>query len=571
MAITNVFVELSLILMIVLVLSTIIRYLKQPPIIAYILSAIIASPLLLGTITEESFFEPLAKVGIALLLFMVGLDLNPRVIKKIGKVAFIVGIGQMIFTFVLGLLIAQLLGFSNLASIYLAVAIIFSSTIVVLKLLNDRDEKETIHGKIAIGSLLVQDLVHIIAIIFLLALGSIIHGAEIQQTIISTIVWTIIMMGILIFSGFYLLPAITKLFAKSQELLLFFSIGWALFIATIFSFLNLSFEVGALLAGVALSLSPYKYEISSKTRPFRDFFLLIFFVFISTQIVAISIEEYLIPIIVFSGLILIGNPLIVMILMGLMKYTKKNSFRTGLILAQISEFSLIIIGLGVRAGHLKPEILSVSVIISLITIIGSAYSVTYSEKLYSLISRYLTIFERKGHKIDEGKHYKEKNYSTILFGYNRIGYSLFKSLKKTKKSVLVIDYNPDTIEALAKKGIPCRYGDADDLELLNELPIAKAKNIISTIPDMEINTILIDYIKKINSDATIIVISHNIDETLKLYEIGATYVITPHFLGGDHVAKLLEEYDEDKKKFEKEGKKAKKRLIQRKREGHAHN
>lgn len=571
MQLDSIFIELSLILIFVLFISVILRYLKQPPIIGYILAAIIASPLVFGGITNESFFEPLAKIGISLLLFMVGLELNPKVIKHVGKVAVIVGLGQIIFTFSTGFLISLYLGFSKISSIYLAIALAFSSTIVVMKFLTDRDEKETIHGKITIGTLLVQDIIHILAIIFLLAWGTIINGADIHQVAISTTIWTLVMTGALIFSGFYLLPAITKLFAKSQELLLFFSIGWALFIATIFSSLNLSFEVGALLAGVALSLSPYKCEISSKTKPFRDFFLLIFFIFISTQIVPISLEEYAVPILIFSGIVLIGNPLIIMALMGIMNYTKKSSFRVGLILAQISEFSLIIIGLGVQAGHLTSEILSISVMIALITIAGSSYAVTYSEKLYKALSRYLKIFEKKGNKIDEGKHYKEKNYSTILFGYNRIGYSLLKALKKKRKKVLVVDYNPDIIRSLMVRGIPCRYGDADDLELLEELPIKNARTIISTVPEIEINTILIDYVRKINPDANIIVVCHNIEETLELYKLGATYVITPHLLGGAHVAKLLEEHGHDKNKFKKEGKKAREELRHRIKEGHAHN
>ena len=567
---TNFFTELSLILVVVFIILFIVRALKQPPIIGYTLSALIISPIALGLITEVDFFEPLAKVGIALLLFMVGLELNPRVIKNIGKVSLITGLGQIIFTFTTGFFIASLLGFTTLTSIYIAFALTFSSTIFVMKILSDRDEKDTLHGKIATGVLLIQDLVHIIAIIFLLALGKVVHGANPQSVAIDTITWTLFMVVVLAISGFYILPWITRYIAKSQEILLLFSIGWALFIATIFNNLDLSFEIGALLAGVSLSLSPYRYEISSKTKPFRDFFLLIFFMFISTQIVSLSLTDSLVPILVFSALVLIGNPLIIMILMGFMKYTKKTSFKSGLTLAQISEFSLIITGLGVQAGHIGSEILSILVIVTLITVSGSSYSIIYFSRLYKFLSPYLGIFERSGAKIDEGRHYHKRDFDSILFGHNRIGYSLLKSLKKIKSRFLVVDYNPDIIKTLVEQGTPCRYGDADDLELLEELPLERAKNIISTIPDIETNSVLIDYIKNVNPDANIIVVSHNLENTLELYELGATYVITPHFLGGDHVAKLIEKYKTNKKKFEKEGKKAKKELVQRKKEGHAH-
>jgi len=565
---TGFFTELSIVLIIVFAVLFLIRALKQPPIIGYALSAILVSPIALDLITKESFFEPLAKIGIALLLFMVGLELNPRAVKNLGKVALITGLGQIAFTFTTGFFIASLLGFNSLTSIYIAFALTFSSTIFVMKLLSDRDEKETLHGKIATGVLLVQDLVHIIAIIFLLALSKIVHGADIQTVTIYTITWTLIMAGVLALSGFYLLPKITRYIAKSQEILLLFSIGWALFIATIFNNLDLSFEVGALLAGVALSLSPYRHEISSKTKPFRDFFLLIFFIFISTQIVSISLSDSLIPIIVFSALVLFGNPLIIMTIMGLMNYTKKTSFKSGLTLAQISEFSLIIIGLGVQAGHVSSEILSILVMVTLITVTGSSYSINYFRGLYKKASPYISLFERSGNKVDEGKHYAKTRYDTILFGHNRIGYSLLKSLEKTKSKFLVVDYNPDTINYLVKKNVPCRYGDADDLELLEELPLKKSKTIISTVPEFETNTVLIEYIKNINPEANILVVSHNLDCALELYELGATYVITPHFLGGEYVASLLEKNKKDKDRFNKEGKKAKKELMQRKQEGH---
>jgi len=277
-------------------------------------------------------------------------------------------------------------------------------------------------------------------------------------------------------------------------------------------------------------------------RPLRDFFVILFFVLLGSQMVFTNMAKFIYPIILLSGFILIGNPLIVMVLMGALGYTKRNSFMAGLTVAQISEFSLILIALGVKMGHLTNDILSIVTVIGLITIAGSSYMIIHSNKLYSYLSKYLKIFERKGHKIDEHKYHESEDYKIILFGYNRIGYDLLKSFKKTKKKFLVVDYDPETIINLAKEGVNCRYGDVSDFELLNELNLKGVKMIYSTIPDFDTNVVLINKIREVNNKVIIIVVSHQIDEAMKLYNQGATYVIMPHFLGGHHASTLIEKY-----------------------------
>jgi Trk K+ transport system NAD-binding subunit len=356
----------------------------------------------------------------------------------------------------------------------------------------------------------------------------------------------------LYFIGAYILPPVTKAIAKSQEFLLLFSIGWCMALASLFYFLNFSLEGGALLAGITLSMSPYRYEISSRMKPLRDFFIVMFFVFLGTRIDLASISTYFVPIIIFSLFVLIGNPLIMMLIMGIMKYTKRNSFMTGIVTAQISEFSLILIALGVKLGHLQNDVLSFMTVIGLITIAGSSYFILYSKKMYKFFSSYLNIFERPGTKVDEHKYHKQEKYNILLFGYNRIGYDILKAIDKTKKKALIIDYNPEIIIDLAKKGYDCRYGDASDTELLEELNFCDAKMIISTIPDMDINLSLLRKCKRMNKNSIMICVSHSIDEAMRLYDEGATYVVMPHFLGGHHASVMIEEHGFDLNKFLKE-------------------
>jgi len=265
--------------------------------------------------------------------------------------------------------------------------------------------------------------------------------------------------------------------------------------------------------------------------------------------------------------ILIGNPLIVMILMGIFGYSKNTGFMAGLTVAQISEFSLILIALGVKVGHLSSEILSLVTIVGLITIAGSTYLIIYSEKIYSYASKHLSIFERK--KIKE-KGVDRKEYDYILFGENRIGFSIMKSFISLRKNYLIVDFNPERVKKLVSRGITCIYGDVSNTEFLDNLRIEKAQLVVSTIPDTEANLLLLRKIKEKNKNSIVIVNARQISDTFELYKAGADYVILPHFLGGEYAAKLIENAKDNKKLYEKEKQKQIKELKERMREGHEH-
>ena len=560
----EVFTEISIIIVIATVVAGIMRLFKQPMIIGYILTGIIVSPYVLGIIHSTETIEIFSKMGIAFLLFIVGLSLSPRVIKEVGKVSLITGVGQVVFTSLIGYMISRFFGFEVITSLYIAVALTFSSTIIIMKLLSDRKDLDKLYGKISIGFLLVQD---IIAIFILLLISSFSSEANVSQLALITIVKIGVLVVALILISTKVLPKLSNFFARSQEMLFIFSIAWGLGLATLFSFFGFTIEIGALIAGVTLAMSPYHYEISSKLRPLRDFFIILFFILLGSNMALGNISNLILPAIIFSAFILIGNPLIVMILMGLLGYSKRNGFMAGLTVAQISEFSLILIALGVGVGALSNEILSLVTIVGLVTIAGSTYFIIYADKVYPHISNYLSIFERKNLKKVKPS---ARKYDIILFGYNRVGYDFLQSFKKLRKKFLVIDYDPDIIEKLTKKKINCKYGDAEDYEFLEELNLDKVKMVVSTMPDFESNILIIDKIRETNKKAIIIAISHNIEEANDLYEKGATYVIMPHFLGGSYASMMINKHGLNLDKFLKEKKKHIKHLKKRKDLGHEH-
>src|SRR3989344_8537472 len=278
----EVFIELSKILVITVLAAGITRLLKQPIIISYILSGIIVGPFILNVVSSIETLTAFSQIGIAFLLFMVGLNLNPRVIKEVGKISLITGIGQVIFTSLIGYAIALMLGFTEIVSFYVSVALAFSSTIIIMKLLSDKRDLETLYGRISIGFLIIQDF---IAIAILLLISALSNKANLISLALETILKGVGGIIILFLITIYVVPSLTKKIAQSQEYLMLFSLGWCFAIASAFYYFNFSIEAGALLAGISLSLSPYHIEISSKLKPLRDFFLIIFFIILGSQMV----------------------------------------------------------------------------------------------------------------------------------------------------------------------------------------------------------------------------------------------------------------------------------------------
>ncbi|MBS3150275.1 cation:proton antiporter [Candidatus Woesearchaeota archaeon] len=558
------FVELTFIILLALVTSIAANILKQPLMIAYILTGILITSFFVDFVTFSEITLIFSKIGIAFLLFMVGLNLNPKVIKEIGVVATVTGLGQIIFTSLIGFLISFYLGFSVIESLYISVALTFSSTIIIMKLLSDKDDLDTLYGKISIGFLIVQDLVAIFLLMFI-PLAS--NNLEFHIIALSIIKGILLIFFIWLLS-IQILPRITKQIAKNQELLFLFSVGWCFLIASLFFYFGFSIEIGALLAGIGLSMSQYRLEIAYKVKPLRDFFIIIFFIILGSQMHISSVSSIVLPAIVLSLFILIGNPLIVMILMGLLGYTKRNGFLAGLTVAQISEFSLILIALGVNMNHISPQILSLVTLVGLITITASTYMIIYSEKIYPIISRHLEIFEKKNILKDDPKI--KRDYEAVLFGYNRIGYNILKSLDRLKIKYIVIDFDPEVIVDLSKNGKRCIYGDADDAELFNDLNLSNIKMVISTIPKIETNSLIIKEVKRKNPNSIVMVTSHVIEDSLKLYNTGADYVIMPHFLGGEYVSKMIEKNRINRKDYSKESKDQISGLKERIKEGHRH-
>ncbi|MEI7791952.1 MAG: cation:proton antiporter [Candidatus Berkelbacteria bacterium] len=537
----DLFVGISLTLVVAAVLAGILQKLKQPVIIGHILTGLIVGPYLFHNAQFQDIFDSLSQIGIALLLFIIGLNLSPRVIKEVGKASFITGFGQIILTSLAGFGVSRWLGFSTVSSIYLGLALTFSSTIIIMKLLSDKKDLSKFYSKFSIGILLFQD---ILVAILLIAVSALSGGATDWGHLIVTLLKGIVVFDLIILAVMYVIPRLSAFFAQSQEFLFLFAIGWGLGLATLFHVLGFPMEIGALVAGVALSTTPFHFEMSSRLRPIRDFFVILFFILLGSRITPAAIVDLWRPALLLSLFIIIVKPLLVSVMVSLFGYRKKVSFMTAINFTQVSEFSIIFLILGEKVGHIPSSFISLITLVSLITIMISSYLVIYSNRIFPFFQKFM--FERTATKSGQ---VRGGNFEVILFGFNRVGHDLVNDFKDLGDKFLVVDFDPEAIKKLTELGINCRYGDADDNEFLEELNLSKVKMIISTIPDFDTNELLVGKIRLVNEKAVIIVLSQEAEEAIDLYEIGATYVITPHFLGGKFASMLISKYGFDIEKF----------------------
>lgn len=537
------FIQLSVVIVLAAVVAVFMRLLRQPLIIGHIITGIIVGPSALMLIDDKSSFQLYSDIGIALLLFIIGLELNAAVIRRLGKVVVFTALSLLVGVGGLGYVVATLFEFNQMESVILGLSLFFSSTIIIAKVLSDKRELTRLHGQIAIGIILIDDIVATFALLFVAA-GS---GGSLGVGEVGTLFLKGIgLVAIFAFVGAKLLPRIGKFMAGSQELLFLFAIAWGFGVATLVNRAGFSIEIGALFAGVMLAHLPYAAEIGARLKPLRDFFIVLFFVVLGEGLALSNFSSVLVPALVFSAIVIFVKPLIVMTSLGLMRYTKRTSFKAAVNLSQVSEFSIVLVVLAAATGAVSDEIAGVITIVALITIALSTYMMQYDNWLYVRLEKYLQIFERS---TTREREYKTKTYPLILFGYKKGGHEFVKTFRSMKKPFVVVDYSPDVIELLSRQHIECLYGDATDPELLAELHMAKAKLVVSTITDQPTNVALLRYAMKHNKDAVFICHANDYNEAGALYDHGAAYVMLPHFIGSERMSMFINRNGLDKASF----------------------
>ena len=541
----SIFYQLSIVMVIAAAISLVLRLFRQPLIIGYILTGFLVGPSFLGVIHNHEAFDSFSQIGIALLLFIIGLGLNAAVIKDTGKPVFvtfaaiIAGLGSF------GFIASVLLGFEQKEALVMSTALLFSSTIIVVKALSDKKEQSRLYGQIAIGVLLAEDIAATLALLLVSTSGT---DTSASNDLVLLLAKGGLLAGSLTVIGGYVLPRLSKLFASNQELLYIFALAWAFGVASVFQWAGFSIEVGALFAGVAMAHLPYVQAISNRLKPLRDFFIVLFFISLGEELGIENLSGALVPALVFSAIIMVSKPILIMSSLGFLGYTKQTSFKTAVHLSQISEFSIVLIVLAVHNGVASNDLIAITTLTALITIAVSAYLMKYDDALFHYFNKALSIFERNTTK-NELKSLS--HYPLLLLGYSEGGFSFVKTFRQMKKRYIVIDYDPDIVESLERRHINHLYGDVTDIELLEEIGVHKSEIVVSTINNAITNQMLANHISKVNPGAVFICHASTFEEAETLYELGAAYVLMPHYIGDEHINQFLKLHGSNKQAFAK--------------------
>ena len=551
----EVFHELALLLALAAGMGVIGLLLRQPLIVAFIATGLLIGAGVFDIVRSTEHIDLLAEIGISVLLFLVGLKLDLKIIRTLGGVALATGLGQVLFTAVIGFLICLALGFGSVTSLYIAVALTFSSTIIIVKLLSDKRELDSLHGRIALGFLIVQDIAVVVAMVALSAYGVGSSKSPSGFGVAGVLLSALVLLAFVAVFIRYAAEPLLRLVARTPELLVSFSLAWAVMFAAAGDWLGFGKELGGLLAGVSLASTSVREAVASRLSSLRDFLLLFFFIGLGSRLELGHLGTQVPAALLLSAFVLIGNPLIVLAIMGYMGYRKRTGFLAGLTVAQISEFSLIFMAMGLSLGHVQQDSLGLVTLVGLVTITLSTYMILYSHQLYRICEPYLGIFERanpmRERAIETAPDDGDKQHDVIVFGLGRYGQAVSRNLIQRGASVLGIDFDPNAVRRWQRLGMAAIYGDADDPEFPVSLPLTGVKWVVIAINPIQPGVThddprlaLIEGLRHASFKGRIAIRVEDMAEAERLEAAGATLILSPFIDAATRAVEMLEIKDD---------------------------
>ena len=519
--------EMGIIAVCAAILVAIGRMVRMPAIVVYLLCGILLGPVL-GWVEIGEGLGLVSETGIALLLFLVGLELSVCKVRDVGKVALLGGFLQVAVTAALGFGLSLGLGFGLMEAMFLAMALTFSSTVVVVKLLTEKGEIESLYGRIAVGVLLVQDLVVIVLLTFLAGMSGVKAGLDAGAVgfgLLKAFGGMAALVAVAMVAAKYLLPRPFRWAARSPEILLIWALSWCFLMVLGAHAFGLSHEVGAFLAGMSLAQLPYNENLRMRVHPLMNFFIAVFFVTLGVRIDFDGALGQLGATAALAAFVLIGKPLVFLGIIGGMGYGRKTAFLTGLTLAQTSEFSFILAGLAMGKGLIGGEVMLVTALVGVGTIAISSYMINQSHGLYAWLLklgafrfRFLDGKPEVTDRIVQPGHGLEQH--VIVIGMNALGRELVKRLVAKGERTLAVDTDPVKLEGLPGRTL---LGSVDYLSVLEEAGFAKAKFIVSALQIEETNDLLAYREKSVDVPCAIHVVDLSVVENL--LELEADYLM----------------------------------------------
>lgn len=524
----NILVDVGLAIVAATALAYVARLLRQPLLLAYIGAGLLIGPSVLGLVHEREVIAELSELGLAFLIFIVGLEIDLKKLVRSGRVGALVGTVQVGLCALLTLGAALLLGFSGLPALYLGIASAFSSTMIVVKLLSDKSELDTVDGRLTLGILLMQDVLAIVV----LALQPNLQVPSLLPIGVSVLSGLGLVAGALLASR-YVLPSLFGWVAKSPEVVLISAVSWCLVIGYLAVLASFSIAMGALIAGVTLSAFPYSLDVVAKIRSLRDFFVTLFFVALGMQL-EIGSPQVLLAAVALSAVVIASRFLTIGPLLYALGYGTRVGTLCSLALAQAGEFALVIAALGLSLGHIGRDVASILALTLVITSTISTYMVMANHTIAGRVARALKglgIRERALSPVATDSGHPRPD--VVLLGFHRVASSLLYHTQGATEGhdVVVVDFNPEVYRQLQSMDVPILYGDISHLDTLEHAGIDEARVVLSTVSEDFLrgtdNVTLLKLIRRLNPRARVILSAETLERAHELYAAGADFVVLP--------------------------------------------
>jgi Kef-type K+ transport system membrane component KefB len=527
--------------------------LRQPLILAYLLTGVIIGPHLLKWVPNQESISTVAEIGLILLLFVIGLEIDLKKLASAGAPVLLTGALQVPICIALGLAFFYGIGVRNgpgdYSLVYLAACMSLSSTLVVVKLLYDKFELDTLPGRVTLGVLVIQDL----WAVGMLAVQPNLTNPDLLPLAFSLWKGALMVVGSLALSK-YVLPFIFRSVAKAPELVLVSGLAWCFFLSGVASFIGLSPEMGALIAGISLSTFPYNLDVMAKAVSIRDFFVTLFFVALGMQI-PIPTWQVVGIAVAASAFVMVSRLSVVPILYAL-RLGHRASLLPAINLAQVSEFSIVIASLGFARHQIPANVVTIVIITFAITAVLSTYMINASHRVQRIMSGWLKVLRIKDlDAAPTGEEVREERKETVVFlGFFRDASSVLQEFendgdsedeKEFLRKILVIDFNPTVMRELRRRKISCIYGDIAHADTLRHASIENAELVISSITDDILrgtnNLRMLKNIRASCPTARVVLTTEHIPQALHFYEVGADFVYIPRLHSAPMLAQILKQ------------------------------
>ena len=547
--------DLAVILLSATVIGLIAKQTGQPTVVAYILTGVIIGPAALGVVEVTELTETLSELGLAFLLFLLGIKMRFDEVGHVLAPIIKISIPQMIAVAIAGIGISILLGFTLLEAVLIGLAVMYSSTAVVIKMLTDKDEATSPHGKIDVGVLLIQDIV-VVILLAVLAAGRPDEVTEVVTTLGVVLILVALITITAIGASRHVLPVVFRHIADNKDVFFLITLSWAFLFVYVSHEINrffapfgievyLSIEMGAFLAGLAIAQLPYSMELRDRVNPLTDLFMMVFFVTVALRLEISDLVFYWQEALIASVVLMIVKFIVFFVLINWQQFTLETTFLGSINMIQISEFGIIVGVAAHQGGFIDIEILGFLTLLALITMSVSVYFIEFNRQLFDRVSSFLSRWETEdGFQADKTEY---RNHAVVI-GYDAVTRKALPVVDEEYDQVVVVDRTIEHIETLNEKGYDTIYGDISNATIRKDAAISQAAFLLSSSAQPDVNKVLLD---EVNDETTVFVEAEWIEDARDLYDSGAHSVIVSPQFAASRLAEYLSVYLKDRESFER--------------------